>query len=108
MTRRINTDPEHVEKGLAGLVLTLIDVIRELMERQAVRRIEGGTLTDEEIERLGLTFMKLERRMEELREDFGLTEDLDRLKEAIWQSTATDTWSSSSSASGVTGSRAGS
>ena len=78
MTRRVNTDPEHVEKGLAALVLGLIDVIRQLMERQAIRRIEGGTLTVEEIERLGQTFMKLERRLEELREDFGLErEDLD-------------------------------
>ena len=72
---RVNTDPEHVEKGLAALVLTVIDLLRELMERQAVRRIEGGSLTDEEIERLGQTFMKLERRLEELRRDFGLDEE---------------------------------
>jgi hypothetical protein len=74
LRRRVNTDPEHVEKGLAGLVLTLIDIIRELMERQAVRRIEGGTLTPDEIERLGQTFMQLNRRLDELRDDFGLTE----------------------------------
>jgi len=74
VSHRINTDPENVEKGLAALVLTLIDVVRELMERQAVRRIEGGTLCAEEIERLGQTFMKLSRRLEELREDFGLDE----------------------------------
>jgi hypothetical protein len=78
LRRRVNTDPENVEKGLAALVLTLIDVVRELMERQAVRRIEGGTLTPEEIERLGQTFMKLQRRLDELRRDFGLDEnDLD-------------------------------
>lgn len=75
LRRRVNTDPENVEKGLAGLVLTLIDVIRELMERQAVRRIEHGTLTPDEIERLGQTFMKLNQRLEELRDDFGLNED---------------------------------
>jgi hypothetical protein len=47
------------------------------MERQAIRRMEGGTLTDEEIERMGQTFMKLEQRMEELKAEFGLTtEDL--------------------------------
>ena len=74
LRRRVNTDPENVEKGLAALVLTLIDVIRELMERQAVRRIEHGTLTPDEIERLGQTFMKLNQRLEELREDFGLDE----------------------------------
>ena len=78
LSQRVNTDPENVEKGLAALVLTLIDLVRELMERQAVRRIEGGSLSAEEIERLGQTFMKLERRLEELREDFGLErEDLD-------------------------------
>lgn len=78
LRRRVNTDPENVEKGLAALVLTVIDLLRELMERQAVRRIEGGTLTPDEIERLGQTFMKLERRLDELRRDFGLDkEDLD-------------------------------
>ena len=75
LRRRVNTDPEHLEKGLAALVLTLIDIVRELMERQAVRRIEGGTLTGDEIERLGQTFMKLQQRLDELRRDFGLEED---------------------------------
>ena len=70
---RINADPEGVEKGLAQLVLTLIELLRQLMERQALRRMESGTLSDEEIERLGVTFMKLEERMTELTETFGLT-----------------------------------
>ena len=70
--RRVNADPEQVEKGLAQLVLTLVELLRQLMERQALRRMEGGTLTDEEIERLGETFMKLDRRMQELIEHFGL------------------------------------
>jgi hypothetical protein len=75
--RRIDTDPERVERGLAQLVLTLIELLRQLMERQAVRRVEAGTLTDDEIERMGQTFMKLEQRMEELKAEFGLTtEDL--------------------------------
>ena len=74
--RRINADPEQVEKGLVQLVLTLVELLRQLMERQALRRMEQGTLTDEQIERLGETFMKLERRMEELKEHFGL-EDRD-------------------------------
>jgi hypothetical protein len=72
---RIDADPEHVERGLAGLVLTVVDLLRELMERQALRRMEGGTLTDEEVERLGRAFMKLNERMDELKEEFGLTED---------------------------------
>ena len=74
--RRVNADPEHVEKGLAQLVLTLVELLRQLMERQALRRMEQGTLTDEQVERLGETFMKLERRMEELKDHFGL-EDRD-------------------------------
>jgi hypothetical protein len=74
--RRVNADPEQVEKGLVQLVLTIVELLRQLMERQALRRMDQGTLSDEEIERLGETFMKLERRMEELKEHFGL-EDRD-------------------------------
>ena len=74
LSRRINADPENLERGLAQLVLTLIELLRQLMERQALRRIDGGTLTEEQVERLGRTFMELDRRMEELREQFGLTE----------------------------------
>jgi hypothetical protein len=74
--RRVNADPEKVEQGLAQLVLTLVELLRQLMERQALHRMEQGNLTDEQIERLGETFMKLERRMEELKAEFGL-EDRD-------------------------------
>jgi hypothetical protein len=74
--RRVNADPENVERGLAQLVLTIVELLRQLMERQALRRMEQGTLTDEEVERLGETFMKLEQRMEELKQEFGL-EDRD-------------------------------
>ena len=72
--RRVNADPEQVEKGLAQLVLTLVELLRQLMERQALRRMDGGTLSDEQIERLGETFMKLDSRMRELTEHFGLEE----------------------------------
>jgi hypothetical protein len=74
--RRVNADPERVEKGLAQLVLTLVELLRQLMERQALRRMETGTLSDEQIERLGETFMKLEARMQELKAHFEL-EDRD-------------------------------
>src|SRR5436309_742636 len=74
--RRIDADPEKVEQGLAQLVLTLVELLRQLMERQALRRMEQGNLSDEQIERLGQTFMKLEQRMEELKREFGL-EDRD-------------------------------
>ncbi|RRR74857.1 MAG: gas vesicle protein K [Candidatus Viridilinea halotolerans] len=77
LPQRINADPEGVERGLAKLVLTLIELIRQLMERQALHRMERGTVSDAEIERLGETFMRLEQRMEELKVIFGLeNEDL--------------------------------
>lgn len=74
LSRRVNADPESVERGLAQLVLTVVELLRQLMERQALRRIDGGNLTEEEVERLGQTFMQLDKRMEELRDQFGLTE----------------------------------
>lgn len=77
LPRRLNADPENLEKGLAQLVLTIVELLRQLMERQALRRIDDGTLTEDQVERLGQTFMKLAERMEQLREEFGLdAEDL--------------------------------
>jgi uncharacterized protein YjiS (DUF1127 family) len=73
--RRVTADPEKVEQGLAQLVLTLIELLRQLMERQALRRMDDGTLTDEQIEELGLTFMRLADRMDELKETFGLRDE---------------------------------
>jgi hypothetical protein len=72
--RRVDADPEKLEQGLAQLVLTLIELLRQLMERQALRRMEVGTLTDDEIERLGETFMRLDERMSELKTAFGLAD----------------------------------
>lgn len=68
-------DPESVERGLAGLVLTVVELLRQLMERQALRRVDEGGLSDDQVEQLGLTLMALEDRMAELREHFGLSED---------------------------------
>ena len=75
LTRRVNADPENVERGLAHLVLTIVELLRQIMERQALRRIDGGGLTDEQVERLGRTFMELDKRMAELRDEFGLDEE---------------------------------
>lgn len=72
---RLNADPEGVQQGLAKLVLTLIELLRRLMENQAMRRIENGTVDDTDIEKLGEAFMKLELKMIELREVFNLTEE---------------------------------
>lgn len=75
LPERIEADPEKVEQGLAKLVLTLIEVLRKVLEHQAVRRMEGGSLTDAEVERLGLTLLRLNDRMEELKGVFGLKDD---------------------------------
>ncbi|MCJ0902582.1 gas vesicle protein K [Rhodococcus sp. SRB_17] len=77
LPQRIDADPESVEKGLVALVLTIVELLRQLMERQALRRVEHGDLSDEQIERIGTTLMLLEERMAELRDHFDLTpEDL--------------------------------
>src|SRR5258706_12454397 len=77
MTPRIELDRDDFERGFAALVLTVVDLGREVMERQALRRIDAGGLTDEQVERIGATLMALEERMRELRERFGLSaEDL--------------------------------
>lgn len=73
--RRVSVDGETVERGLAQLVLTLIELLRQLMERQALHRMDAGTLTDDEVERLGDTFMKLADRMDELKEHFRLRDE---------------------------------
>ncbi|MDT4969136.1 MAG: hypothetical protein QOJ64_3873 [Acidobacteriota bacterium] len=72
---RINLDAQSVEQGLAKLVLTLIEFIRRLLEKQAIRRMEGGDLSPEQIEQLGLALMKLEEKMQELKAQFGLAEE---------------------------------
>lgn len=70
-------DPEAAERSLAALVLTIVELLRQLMERQAIRRVEDGTVTDEQADQLGYNLMQLDERMTELVEKFGLTrEDL--------------------------------
>ncbi|HEX6533419.1 MAG TPA: gas vesicle protein K [Gemmatimonadaceae bacterium] len=75
LPERINADPDRVENGLARLVLTLIELLRNVLEHQAVRRMDGGALSDEEVERLGLALMRLDERMRELKATFGLTDE---------------------------------
>ena len=72
---RLNTDPDKVENGLARLVLTLIEVLRKVLEHQAVRRMEGGHLSDAEIEKLGVALLRLNDRMQEMKGIFGLSDD---------------------------------
>ena len=75
LPERVNVSAESVEQGLAKLVLTLIELIRRLLEKQAVRRMEGGGLSDAQVEELGLALMKLEEKMAELKEQFGLRDE---------------------------------
>ncbi len=72
---RIDVDPDEVERGLAKLVLTIIEFIRQLLERQAVRRMDGGGLTDAEIERVGIALMRLDEKVGEMAGRFGLKRD---------------------------------
>jgi hypothetical protein len=72
---RLDLDPEHLKNGLGQLVLTVVKLLHELLERQALRRIEAGSLTAEQIERLGLTLMGQAKEIDRLRKEFGLEED---------------------------------
>jgi hypothetical protein len=71
---RISADAEVVENGLAKLVLSIVELVRRLLEKQALRRMDSGNLSDAEIERLGNALMKLEEKMAELKSTFGLSD----------------------------------
>jgi hypothetical protein len=72
---RLDLDPDHLKNGLGQLVLTVIKLLHELLERQALRRIDAGSLTEEQIERLGLTLMGQAEEIDRLRREFALEED---------------------------------
>lgn len=72
---RLNLDPDDIKNGLGQLVLTLVKLLHELLERQAIRRIDAGSLTEGQIERLGLTLMRQAEEIERLRKEFGLAEE---------------------------------
>jgi hypothetical protein len=72
---RWNADPEEVQKSVARLVLALVEFLRKLMEKQAIRRMEAGTLTEEEVENVGLALMRLEETLHDVAGRFGLTPD---------------------------------
>lgn len=74
-SRRFDIDPERVQKGLGQLVLTLVKLLHVLLERQAIRRMDGGDLSDDDIEQLGLTLMRQSDEIERLRCSFGLEEE---------------------------------
>jgi hypothetical protein len=75
--QRLETDSKSVERDLLKLVLTIIELVRQLMEKQALRRVDQGDLSDEQVEELGLGLMHLEEAMERLKAQYDLTaEDL--------------------------------
>jgi hypothetical protein len=73
--RPIPANPDNVERGLVQLVLTIVELLRQLMERQVLRRVEAGGLDDGTVERLGSTLMALADRMEQLKATFGLSDE---------------------------------
>jgi Gas vesicle protein K/Gas vesicle protein len=75
LPERIDTDPERLERGLAQLVLVVVDLLREVMERQAIRRMQGGKLTRAEIEKLSEAFEALDDRLDRLYAELGVTDD---------------------------------
>lgn len=75
LPERVDLDPDTIEQGLAKLVLTVVELLRQLLERQALRRVEAGSLTELQIERMGETFLKLEQRMAEMKRLFGLEDE---------------------------------
>ncbi|MCG8333910.1 MAG: gas vesicle protein K [Proteobacteria bacterium] len=72
---KINLNQEDVKNGLGQLVLTLVELIHQLLEKQAIRRMENGSLTEEEIERIGFTLMKQAEEIERLCSEFNLEKD---------------------------------
>ena len=72
---RLDADPENLDVGLARLVMTLVELLRRVLEHQAIRRLDAGSLTAEQEEQLGLAFLRLRDRMTEIRTSLGLTEE---------------------------------
>ncbi len=72
---KLELDEENVQAGLVQLVLAVIELIRQLLERQALRRIDAGSLSEEQIERLGVTFLRLQEQMDDLKKQFHLTDE---------------------------------
>jgi hypothetical protein len=73
LPQRMESDKDSVERDLFKLVLTIVELVRQLMERQAIRRVDEGDLSDEQIEEIGTALMRLESAVTRLREQFDLT-----------------------------------
>lgn len=76
----IDIGRDNAKQGILGLVIALVEILRDVLGAQAIRRMEGGSLSDEEVERLGISLMELDRVIEQLREDNGISEVVDSIK----------------------------
>ncbi|HJT09537.1 MAG TPA: gas vesicle protein K [Candidatus Nitrosotalea sp.] len=86
--QQINLDGEKLQKGLAKLVLIIVELLRQILERQAQRRIQSDSLSKEEIERLGIAFMQIKEKMGYIAEEFGLqANELDGALKGMLKST---------------------
>ncbi|MBI5875652.1 MAG: gas vesicle protein K [Deltaproteobacteria bacterium] len=79
----LDIDKDDVKKGVLGLVIALVEIIRDILKLQAVRRMDGEGLTSEEIERLGRTLMELDRVIEEIKEDYGVSESVRKVRDSL-------------------------
>lgn len=81
----VNIDEDNLKQGLLGLVVALVEIIQEVLERQAIRRIEGGRLSDQEIERLGMALSDLKEALENIKKDNGLEEAVSSVRDGLDQ-----------------------
>ena len=72
--QKVNLEGRKLQKGLSKLVLTIVELLRQILERQALRRVESGTLSVEEVERLGLAFIQIKQKITEISKEFGLND----------------------------------
>ena len=79
----INIDEKKLKHGLLGLVIALIEIIRAALRLQGVRRMEGGSLTEEEVERLGNAFMELDKAIEQIKQEQGISEAVANVREGL-------------------------
>lgn len=79
----IRVDEDNLKHGLLSLVVALVEVIRDALKHQACRRMEGGSLTEEEIERVGRALLSLDRAIDELKEEQGIAESVRAVREGL-------------------------
>ncbi len=81
----VNIDEDNLKQGLLGLVVALVEIIQEVLELQALRRIEGGRLSDQEIERLGLALSDLNEALDNIKKDNGLDDVVSSVRDELDQ-----------------------